>query len=123
TAAQRWPRQPPRVTRGRTARSACPCGETSKKNGRPKAPVGCCICGFLEAVRHARKDPSHVRTEDRSVALRQLGWSHAGPRELGVSLVIDLRVFDPEARALGEAVLIAEAPLLGTRFAERDRAG
>src|SRR5258706_2306838 len=78
---------------------------------------------LLEPMRHADEGPAHVRTQDWGVRSTgaQLAGRHSGPRELRVSVVVDLRVLDTEAGALREAVLITEEPLLGAGLAEEDR--
>src|SRR5581483_5894487 len=76
---------------------------------------------FLEAVRHADERPIYVRAKDRRVALPELVGRHARPGELSISLVIDLRPFHTEARALGEAMLVTDAPHLGAGIAHGDR--
>src|SRR5205807_2097178 len=112
-----------RAARGRTRQSAYPCAETSKKTGARRRPVGYCICGFLEAVRHAHEGPGHARTEYRRVARPgiELVGRHARPGELGVPVVGDLRPLHAEAGALREAVLVTDAPLLGARLTKRNR--
>src|SRR5205823_6525335 len=69
-------------------------------------------------MRHADERPGHVRPEVRRVAaagsakcLARLRGRHARPGELPVSVVVDLRVLDTEAGALGEAMLVGDADI------------
>ena len=60
-------------------------------------------------MHHANEHPRHRRAEHWRVrrTRRKLVGRHARPGELRVALVVDLRVFDADARALGEAMVVA----------------
>src|SRR5947207_13508051 len=77
-------------------------------------------------MHHADEHPRDARAEHwraRPCPVRSLVGRHARPGELRVALVVDLRIFDAEARALGEAMVVAKTPLLCTRRWDTDHAG
>src|SRR5688572_800703 len=89
-----------------------------KKNGRPKAPVSCTCLLRLETMEHVDEEDLHIRAGRRIDRLAALRARQAAPREDCARLVVDRRVAEADRGALGEAIVVAEVPLLraGGRF-------
>src|SRR5882724_3292347 len=73
-------------------------------------------------MHHADEYPRDVHAKGWRVRRAGLRRRHAGPGELGVAAVIDLRVLDAQARTLREAMVVAKAKHLRPGVADSDRA-
>ena len=84
-----------------------------KKTGARRRPL-LALRLRLEAMDHADEERARIgtgRREGSSAAL--IGW-HAAPPDRSERIVLDYRVAEADRRALGEAVVVAEVPLLRT---------